>query len=77
MVRQGGISRLGWGGLWPVFTCGCSFDTGTGTVSWQVEDGGDEDHAADGTHKQQPLGPVFTPTQLHAAMAPGTGGDGE
>ena len=32
---------------------------------WGVgEDGGDEERAADGAHKRQLLGPVFTPTQL-------------
>ena len=62
--KQVGLVRV-------VFACGRSFDTGTGTVSWRVEDGGDEDRAADGTHKQQPLGPVFMPTQLRTAMVPG------
>ena len=33
-------------------------------MSWQIEDGGDGDQAVDGTCKQWPPGPTFTPTWL-------------
>jgi hypothetical protein len=49
---------------YPVSAYRCSVDTGASTVSWWVEDGEDEDQAVDCACKQQPLGPVFTPTQL-------------
>ena len=64
-----------------VFVHGCSVDSGPCTVSWQIKDGGDGDQAADGTYKQWPPGPTFTPTQLHVLPhcdeAQNGGGGGE